>query len=121
MQGVGAGQALVLRAAHRAVKLWRGRRGRERPEGQGWSQEPLGKGATGDWRPERTSRCVDLCTLQAGNTGRRKVFKKKKKAGKREAYFASQKQFGISKLNTSEASVHMLHCSTVALNPLLSL
>lgn len=53
------------------------------------------------------------------NRGRKKVLKKIK--GKREAYSASQNQFGISKLNTSEASVRMLHCSTVALNPLLSL
>lgn len=40
---------------------------------------------------------------------------------KREACSASQNQFGISELNTSEASVRMLHCNTVALNPLLSL
>lgn len=41
--------------------------------------------------------------------------------GKREAYSASQTQLGISKLNKSKASVRMLHCNTVALNPLLSL
>lgn len=49
------------------------------------------------------------------------IYIKKKIRGKREAYSASQKQFGISKLNKSEASVRMLHCNTVALNPLLSL
>lgn len=50
------------------------------------------------------------------------IYKKNLKIkGKREAYSASQKQFGISKLNKSEASVRMLHCNTVALNPLLSL
>lgn len=41
--------------------------------------------------------------------------------GKRETHFARQQQFGISKLNTNGASVRMLHCNTVALNPLLSL
>lgn len=49
------------------------------------------------------------------------IKKNKKIKGRREAYSASQKQFGISKLNKSEASVRMLHCNTVALNPLLSL
>lgn len=49
------------------------------------------------------------------------IFLKKQIKGKREAYSASQKQFGISKLNKSEASVRMLHCNTVALNPLLFL
>lgn len=57
----------------------------------------------------------------ARNRGRKKGFKKKKIKGKREAYFASQKQVGISKFNTSEACVRALHCNTVALNPLLSL
>lgn len=56
----------------------------------------------------------------ARNRGRKKGFKKKIK-GKREAYSASQKQVGISKFNTSEACVRVLHCNTVALNPLLSL
>lgn len=60
-------------------------------------------------------------TGQHGRGEGKKYLKKKKIKGKREAYSASQNQFGISKLNTSEAFVRMLHCSTVALNPLLSL